>query len=114
MAQAGFILTRHWRDTPQGTEVSSWLATDNGPLLVTLAPQESVAFIPTSQVPRVRTLLGTENGYRLTPLALQDFHRQRVSGLYWRSYRQLMRLEKLLGRNGVTVYESEGGRPGRS
>ncbi|WP_372587499.1 hypothetical protein, partial [Aeromonas hydrophila] len=21
MAQAGFILTRHWRDTPQGTEV---------------------------------------------------------------------------------------------
>ncbi|MGS8301358.1 hypothetical protein ACVCEY_27835, partial [Escherichia coli] len=20
MAQAGFILTRHWRDTPQGTE----------------------------------------------------------------------------------------------
>ncbi|WP_244601123.1 hypothetical protein, partial [Escherichia coli] len=22
MAQAGFILTRHWRDTPQGTEVS--------------------------------------------------------------------------------------------
>ncbi|MHA0460524.1 class II aldolase/adducin family protein, partial [Escherichia coli] len=31
MAQAGFILTRHWRDTPQGTEVSFWLATDNGP-----------------------------------------------------------------------------------
>ncbi|WP_353933552.1 MULTISPECIES: hypothetical protein, partial [Enterobacteriaceae] len=25
MAQAGFILTRHWRDTPQGTEVSFWL-----------------------------------------------------------------------------------------
>uniref|UniRef100_UPI00259A91A9 hypothetical protein n=1 Tax=uncultured Citrobacter sp. TaxID=200446 RepID=UPI00259A91A9 len=56
MAQAGFILTRHWRDTPQGTEVSFWLATDDGPLLVTLAPQESVAFIPTSQVPRVTSL----------------------------------------------------------
>ncbi|WP_409559143.1 hypothetical protein, partial [Escherichia coli] len=27
-------LTRHWRDTPQGTEVSFWLATDNGPLQV--------------------------------------------------------------------------------
>ncbi|MKP56962.1 DNA polymerase II, partial [Salmonella enterica subsp. enterica] len=47
MAQAGFILTRHWRDTPQGTEVSFWLATDNGPVQATLAPQESVAFIPT-------------------------------------------------------------------
>ncbi len=46
-----FILTRHWRDTPQGTEVSFWLATDNGPLQVFLAPQESVAFIPADQVP---------------------------------------------------------------
>ncbi|WP_337459557.1 hypothetical protein, partial [Stutzerimonas stutzeri] len=29
--QQGFILTRHWRETPVGTEVSFWLATDNGP-----------------------------------------------------------------------------------
>lgn len=57
MAQAGFILTRHWRDTPQGTEVSFWLATDNGPLQVTLAPQESVAFIPADQVPRAQHIL---------------------------------------------------------
>ena len=107
MAQAGFILTRHWRDTPQGTEVSFWLATDDGPLLVTLAPQESVAFIPGSQVPRVTSLLRTENGYRLTPLQLQDFHRQPVSGLYCRSHRQLMRLEKLLRENDITVYEAD-------
>ncbi len=36
VAQAGFLLTRHWRDTPSGTEVEFWLATDNGPLQVTL------------------------------------------------------------------------------
>ncbi|EPK2144259.1 hypothetical protein MBQ45_005153, partial [Klebsiella pneumoniae] len=23
--RAGFLLTRHWRDTPQGTELSFWL-----------------------------------------------------------------------------------------
>lgn len=57
MAQAGFILTRHWRDTPQGTEVSFLLATDNGPLQVTLAPQESVAFIPADHVPRAQHIL---------------------------------------------------------
>lgn len=107
MAQAGFILTRHWRDTPQGTEVSFWLATDTGPLQVTLAPQESVAFIPTHQAARVTSLLRTENGYRLTPLNLQDFHRQPVSGLYCRSHRQLMRLEKQLKEQGVTVYEAD-------
>ena len=81
MAQAGFILTRHWRDTPQGTEVSFWLATDNGPLQVTLAPQESVAFIPADHVPRAQHILQGEQGFRLTPLALKDFHRQLVYGL---------------------------------
>lgn len=73
MAQAGFILTRHWRDTPQGTEVSFWLATDNGPLQVTLAPQESVAFIPADHVPRAQHILQGEQGFRLTPLALKIF-----------------------------------------
>lgn len=107
MAQAGFILTRHWRDSSQGTEVSFWLATDSGPLQVTLAPQESVAFIPTALTARVTSLLSSENGYRLTPLNLKDFHRQPVSGLYCRSHRQLMRLEKLLRENGVTVYEGD-------
>lgn len=107
MAQAGFILTRHWRDTSQGTEVSFWLATDSGPLQVTLAPQESVAFIPTALTARVTSVLSSENGYRLTPLNLKDFHRQPVSGLYCRSHRQLMRLEKLLRENGVTVYEGD-------
>lgn len=107
MAQAGFILTRHWRDTPQGTEVSFWLATDNGPVQATLAPQESVAFIPTSQTSRAASLLQAEKDYRLTPLQLRDFHRQPVSGLYCRTHRQLMRMEKLLRENGVTVYEAD-------
>ncbi|WP_337468725.1 hypothetical protein, partial [Herbaspirillum sp. CF444] len=34
--QQGFLLTRHWRDTPAGTEVEFWLATDGGPRLVRL------------------------------------------------------------------------------
>ncbi|MEW5558940.1 DNA polymerase II [Enterobacter asburiae] len=109
MAQAreGFLLTRHWRDTPQGTEVTFWLATDNGPLQVTLPPQESVAFIPESQCPQVERLLRGENDARLAPLALKDFHRQPVFGLYCRSHRQLMRLEKLLRTEGITVYEAD-------
>ncbi|MGK0704448.1 DNA polymerase II [Yokenella regensburgei] len=106
-AQEGFLLTRHWRDTPQGTEVSFWLATDAGPLHVTLPPQESVAFIPAQFIDTVTTLLKRENGWRLAPLALKDFHRQPVQGLYCRSHRQLMRLEKMLRENGVTVYEAD-------
>ncbi|MEN0586268.1 MULTISPECIES: DNA polymerase II [unclassified Kosakonia] len=106
-AQEGFILTRHWRDTPSGTEVEFWLATDNGPLRVVLPPQESVAFIPAAQVEKVKLLLRTEKQWRLTPLNLSDFHRQPVYGLYCRAHRQLMRIEKMLRDDGITVYEAD-------
>ena len=106
-ARQGFILTRHWRDSTQGTEVEFWLATDDGPLKVRLPPQESVAFIPESQRPQAQRLLANESDARLAPLNLKDFHRQPVCGLYCRSHRQLMRLEKLLRENGVTLYEAD-------
>ena len=63
--QSGFLLTRHWRDTPLGTELTFWLATDGGPLSVTLPPQESVAFIPEAQRAQVERLLQGESGLRL-------------------------------------------------
>ncbi|AJZ88154.1 DNA polymerase II [Klebsiella michiganensis] len=106
-ARQGFLLTRHWRDTPRGTEVDFWLATDDGPLKVRLPLQESVAFIPQSQLAQAQRLLAGENQFRLTPLELKDFHRQPVAGLYCQQHRQLMRLEKLLRDGGVTVYEAD-------
>jgi len=106
-AREGFLLTRHWRDTPGGTEVEFWLATDHGPLRVVLPPQESVAFIPAAQVATAKQLLSRENNWRLTPLELKDFHRQPVYGLYCRAHRQLMRLEKVLRDGGVTLYEAD-------
>lgn len=45
----GFVLTRHWRDTPAGTEVAFWLATEQGPRQVRLPPQPSVAFVLAEQ-----------------------------------------------------------------
>jgi len=106
-AREGFILTRHWRDTPQGTEVTFWLATDDGPLHVTLPPQESVAFIAAEHLSRAQQTLRGEQGFRLTPLKLKDFHRRPVYGLYCRAHRQLMNVEKRLRENGVTVYEAD-------
>lgn len=106
-ARPGFLLTRHWRDTPQGTEVTFWLATDSGPLKVVLPAQESVAFIPQQQRAQVERIVNGESGWRLQPLALRDFHRQPVLGLYCRGHRQLMRLEKRLREEGVSVYEAD-------
>ncbi|BDH47147.1 DNA polymerase [Salmonella enterica subsp. enterica serovar Choleraesuis] len=109
MAQTtqGFILTRHWQDTPQGSELRFWLATDNGPLEAITAPQEAVAFVPDDRQDEIRQLLKGESGWRLASLALKDFHRQPVCGLYCRQYRQLQRLEKRLREAAIPVYEAD-------
>ncbi|QKJ85800.1 DNA polymerase [Paramixta manurensis] len=105
--RAGFLLTRHWRDTPTGTEVTLWLATGSGPLRVTLPVQESVAFIPAEARQKAEQLLANERHYRLTPLELKDFRQRPVCGLYCRQYRQLQRLEKQLREHGISVYEAD-------
>ncbi|MCR8922278.1 hypothetical protein NO559_05810 [Dasania sp. GY-MA-18] len=40
----GFILSRHWRDTRQGIELSFWLATAQGPKHISFSGQEAVFF----------------------------------------------------------------------
>ncbi|WP_121103496.1 DNA polymerase II [Pseudomonas sp. WPR_5_2] len=103
----GFVLTRHWRDTPAGTEVEFWLATDGGPRRLRLPYQPSVAFIPASQREQAEALLHDEKNVELRPLALQDFEHRPVLGLYCRQHGQLMRLEIALRRSGVEVYEAD-------
>ncbi|WP_456310103.1 DNA polymerase II [Serratia proteamaculans] len=106
-AQAGFLLTRHWRDTPAGSEITLWLATDAGPQMVVLPPQESVAFIPAEQQAAAIRLLAGERDWRFAPLELKDFRQRPVVGLYCRQQRQLQKLDKLLRENGITLYETD-------
>ncbi|OCX97104.1 MAG: DNA polymerase II [Pseudomonas sp. K35] len=103
----GFILTRHWRDTPEGTEVSFWLATYAGARQLRVPHQDSVAFIPEEQRPLAEALLRRERDVELRPLALCDFRHRPVMGLYSRSYRRLLDCARLLREAGVDVYESD-------
>jgi DNA polymerase-2 len=105
--QQGFVLTRHWRDTPAGTEVEFWLASDAGPRRVRLAHQPSVAFIPAAQRERAEAQLRGEREVELRPLGLRDFRQRPMLGLYCRSHRQLIKLDKQLRKAGVDVYEAD-------
>ncbi|MBD8195077.1 DNA polymerase II [Pseudomonas fluorescens] len=105
--QQGFVLTRHWRDTPAGTEVSFWLATDHGPRFIRLPVQTSVMFIPEAHRKPLDWLLKGERDIELRPLQLCDFHHRPVLGLYTRQHRQLMDVEKRLRAAGVDVYEAD-------
>ncbi|MFK8328794.1 DNA polymerase II [Pseudomonas sp. BJa5] len=105
--QQGFVLTRHWRDTPSGTCVEFWLATDQGPRRLRLPVQTSVAFIPAAHGEQARALLRGERGVALRALELRDFEQRPVLGLYCRQHRQLIQLDKRLRAAGVQVYEAD-------
>jgi DNA polymerase II len=105
--QQGFLLTRHWRDTPEGTELEFWLATHDGPARICIPGRSSVAFIPAAQREQACAALQAEQGYELRPLDLRDFHQRPVLGLYCTRYRQLQKLAKRLRQAGVDVYEAD-------
>lgn len=103
----GFVLTRHWRDAPGGAIIDFWLATDGGAQKISLPPQPAVAFMPAECVPRAQMLVDAIPGCELRPLALRDFHRRPVVGVYCRHYRDLGRLEKRLNESGIPLYEAD-------
>ncbi len=105
--QQGFVLTRHWRDTPAGTQVEFWLATDTGPQRIRLPHQPSVAFIPAARREQAEAVLRGEKNVELKPLALQDFEHRPVLGLYCQQHGQLMRLETALRKAGVEMFEAD-------
>ena len=106
-ARQGFLLTRHWNDLDAGVEVDFWLATDEGPRRVRVAPQPAIAFVPLEQREAAEFVLRGERGWELRELALSDFRHRPVLGLYCRGYRQLLRLEKRLRQQGVDVFEAD-------
>lgn len=78
--EQGFILTRHWSDTPQGIAVSYWLATENGPRKVTVAKQYAIGFVAQQNESILRSVVGHNRDIDIRPLALKDFERQPVLG----------------------------------
>ncbi|WP_370678638.1 DNA polymerase II [Comamonas sp. GB3 AK4-5] len=103
----GFILTRNWRDTPAGTEIEYWLATDSGPLKVLLTAQTSVAFVEARHQETVQAQLRSMAGVELRPLELKSFHQQPVLGVYAKQFRQLGRLARALQQQGVSLLEAD-------
>ncbi|MDC9590048.1 DNA polymerase II [Xenorhabdus sp. XENO-10] len=105
--EQGFILTRHWKDTPSGIELIYWLATDKGPRRITIPSQKAVAFIPQYDLPKAKSLLTQERQCEIKTLPLKDFNRQPVAALYCLQYRQLQHLEKALREQDIPLYETD-------
>lgn len=105
--QKGFILTRRWWDTPNGTEIEYWLATDAGPLKVLLTGQTSVAFVETRFREAVEAQLVGMPGVELRELELKTFQQAPVIGVYAKQFRQLGQLARKLQPHNIPLLEAD-------
>lgn len=105
--EQGFILTRHWSDTPKGIVVSYWLATDNGPRKITVPMQRAIGFVARQHETVLRSLVNKNPDIEIRPLDLKDFERQPVFGVYCKQYRQLVQLEQQLKEHHIRLYEAD-------
>ncbi|MGE7136687.1 DNA polymerase II [Luteibacter sp. NPDC031894] len=103
----GFILTRRWRDTGHGTDLEFWLATDDGPRQVVVSAQPSVAFARQSQHTEIEATARGSAAADLRPLPLKTFAQEPVLGVYTRSHKQMVLLERRLRERGVPLYEAD-------
>ena len=100
-----FLLTRQWRDTPSGLELSYWGRSESGPVRVVVEGERALAFIQHEAVlpPRIAENPGIER----RPLALRDLDGRAVDGLYFPHQRALVEAREHLRRHGVQVFESD-------
>jgi DNA polymerase-2 len=103
----GFILTRHWRDAPDGTQIEYWLATDQGPRKLVLTAQTSVAFVAARHRAAVQAQLPFLPGLELRALELKTFGHEPVLGVYARQFRQLGKLARALQAQQIPLYEAD-------
>ncbi|UII69616.1 DNA polymerase II [Pseudomonas sp. HN11] len=103
----GFILTRHWRDTPSGTVVDFWLATDHGAKLLRRTNIVSVSFAPAHYQEDVEAVVSTMQDVTVKRLDLMDFYGRPILGIYSKNFRQQATIEKNLKTRRVPVYEAD-------
>ncbi|MCW8943976.1 MAG: DNA polymerase II [Sedimenticola sp.] len=97
-----FLLTRHWRDTPQGIELQFWASSTAGPLRVRYPGQQAVCFIAHDS-----TLASTRSQFSRKPLKLTDLQGNAVDGLYFQQQRQLLQFRDQVAGSSTLLMESD-------
>ena len=103
----GFLLTRNWRDAPDGVELEFWFATAAGPLCALVRGERSVFFLREAELDRARALLAGEQGVECRPLPLRSFGGEPVAAVYCSSHRRARRLADSLRERGMEPLEAD-------
>ncbi|MGB1311852.1 MAG: DNA polymerase II, partial [Leucothrix sp.] len=97
----GFLLTRQWRDTNNGIELTFWISTPAGPVRLLIENEQAVCFIQQSNT------IALPNNVSRKPLALKNLQGEAVDGLYFTHQRDLNTLREQLAFDKSQLFESE-------
>ncbi len=88
MTLEAYLLTRQWRDTPNGVELVFWASSEQGAVQIVIEAQRAVCFIERSQGVKL------PEGVERKPLELSLIHQGPVDALYFFQQRQLQALRQ--------------------
>lgn len=97
MSLDAYLLTRQWRDTPDGIELSLWATSEQGPVHIRIASQKAICFIARDEP------FALPRGAERKRLELQHLHGGPVDGLYFQHQRDLQQARQC----GITLCESD-------
>lgn len=103
----GFLLTRHWRDTPSGVCLEFWWATEQGPVCTEVPAQEVVFFVPRALAQSVNTALASVPQWRMAQVPLASFTHQAVNAVYFKQHKQARRAQSLLTDAAIPYWEAD-------
>lgn len=101
----GFLLTRQWRDTPQGIELVLWAASDQGPVRIEIGGQEAVCFVDREVVLPPPIIASAH--VRREPVELRSLEGRPVDALYFKSQRTMVEVAAQLKARGFRLFESD-------
>jgi DNA polymerase-2 len=105
VAREAFLLTRHWRDTPDGVEIVFWAASNQGPMRLRFERQEPLFFVERDA--EIPPAILSESDARRQPVELENLEGCPVDALYFRSQHQLAAAAGRLRSAGLSVSESD-------
>jgi len=97
----GFLLTRQWRDTPSGINLSFWVSSSKGPAHIHIENQKSVCFI------RSENKINLPPRTQRKPLELKTLQQEPVDALYFHQQRDLNQFRNHLSYDKTQLLESE-------
>jgi len=107
----GFVLSRHSQDTDKGINLTYWLATDDGPVCLQQAQQESVCFLPLSQQNHAQTLMqsmGWDSSiWRFQSLGLKTFQHEPAVALYISNHKVFQQACGVLREAQISLMEQD-------